>query len=72
MVTLKRITFKQAEALASAKGAKLTRESDVQFRRNGRYTNTYTNSWYELSTCPDKEFPTLLAVQDFLLERLQS
>jgi hypothetical protein len=67
LVKLKRITRKQAETLDFEKGAKLTCESDVHFRKNGRYTNTYANSWYKLSTCPDKEFSTLIDVRDFLL-----
>jgi hypothetical protein len=62
--TLKRITFKQAEALAAEKGTTLTRESDVKFRKN----NTITTVWYKLSTS-DKKFPLLTDVRVFLLKK---
>jgi hypothetical protein len=68
LATLKRITFDQAEALAREKGIKLTRERERSFYKNGRYTNTITNVWYKLSTLPDKKFPYLTDVRDFLLE----
>jgi len=66
LATLKRITFAQAKAFAAEKGAKLTRESEIRFYKGGRRTNVITDSWYELSTAPDKKFSYLTEVQDFL------
>jgi hypothetical protein len=68
LATLKRITFTQAKALAAEKGVKLICESERVFRKCGRYTNTITNSWYKLSTLPDKKFYLLTDVRDFLLK----
>ena len=67
LATLKRITFKQTEALATEKGVQLFQETETVFRKCGRYTNTITDSWYELSTS-DKIFSRLTNVRDFLME----
>jgi hypothetical protein len=63
----KRITFKQAEALAAEKGAKLICESQMNFRKGRRRTNTITDSWYKLSTT-DRKFTLLTDVRVFLLK----
>lgn len=62
LATLKRITVKQAEALAIEKGAQLICESEKVFRKGRRRTNTITNGWYKLSTLPDKKFSALTYV----------
>jgi|SRR5271166_2912198 len=69
LATLKRITFKQAEALAAEKGATLIcdTETKTRFRKGGRGTITITNYCYKLSTS-DKEFSCLTDVRDFLLQ----
>jgi hypothetical protein len=55
-------------ALAAEKGVKLICENERVFRKCGRYTNTITNSCYNLSTLPDKKFYLLTDVRDFLLK----
>jgi hypothetical protein len=69
---IKRITFEQAEALAAEKGVKLTHVSEVaKFYTGGgrrRRTNVITNSWYKLSSVPDKKFALLIDVRDFLMD----
>jgi hypothetical protein len=74
LATLKRITRKQAEALAVEKGATLTCESETEtnWRRHGRGNITITKErWYKLSTS-DKKFYTLTGVRDFLLQDASS
>jgi hypothetical protein len=61
----KQLTFEEVKIFAAGKGAELTRESETSFRRNGRYTNTITDTWYKLSTTNQK-FTLLTDVRDFL------
>ena len=67
--TLKRVTFAQVEELAAEGGMQLFCESNRTFRKNGRYTNTYTTRWYKLSSLPDKKFSHLTDVRDFLIQK---
>jgi hypothetical protein len=68
---LKRKTFEQVKQFASEKGITLTREYDCEFRKNGRYTNRYTTTWYTLSSCPDEKFPLLNDVMDYLFPKVK-